>query len=166
MKPANQSVEALFKLAGDTADLMLASPQPTRIAQVSQSLHNQLDIPERAGTHSAQPVPASLSLEKSRASLSSNVGQSSTDPSIAAQSSSARAVSLSETPVKKKRGRPPKVRHQENPEPTKPSVTLASTVPEVVIAHRSQHGLPTKRVNLILTMQPEATTDKTSGTRR
>jgi hypothetical protein len=175
MKPAKQSVEALFKLAGDTADLMLTSPQTARIAQVSQSLHNQLDIPERVGTHIAQVAPNLHSPEKSSAQKISSaapipayLGQSSTDQAIAAQSSSATTASFSEIPIKKKRGRPPKVRPQEKIEPIKVStaVTLATPAPEVVIAHRSQHGLPTKRINLIHSTQPETVTDKSSGTRR
>jgi hypothetical protein len=138
MKPANQSVEALFKLAGDTADLMVASPLPSRTGQVLQSLHNQLDIPEHAAVRSAQSTSAALN----------------------------------QLPIKKKRGRPPKVRPQENPEPICAAspvaalVSSASKAPEVEIAHRSQHGNPPKRINLIHHHVPESSSDKNSGARR
>jgi hypothetical protein len=176
---SNSDDLALFKLAGDTADLMVSQSSHTGIA--SQNLHSQLDIPERGSARSIEAAPALRSHDKNRIRIISSVGQPqdspaeqhSTDPSrkaVTAESSSTTAMSpshLSEPPVKKKRGRPPKVRPQERTQlaaASQPAAAPALPIPEVVFAHRSQ--LPSKRIDAIPNPALEAISDKASGTAR
>jgi hypothetical protein len=156
------SVEALFKLAGDTADLMVAS---SKSAIPPQSLHNQLDIPDRSFATRKDVALRRTECSKSRQS---------NPVELQAKTSASSAISpshLSELPVKKKRGRPPKVRPPQVIEPATELTAVepkpAVSAPEAVFAHRSQ--LPPKRIHFTSSQNPvpEATTDKTAGgTRR
>ena len=138
----NSADLALFKLAGDTADLM--------VAQSSQNLHNQLDIPDRRIARSSESL-------ESRHAVTGNPSAATALPTS----------HLTETPVKKKRGRPPKVRPQEVLQlsaETSPASAPAKSVPEVVFAHRSE--IPTKRINFIANPSSEATAEKNASARR
>jgi hypothetical protein len=155
------SVEALFKLAGDTADLMVASSSKSAIP--SQSLHNQLDIPDRSFATRKDVALRRTECSKSRQSNPVEL------QAMTSASSEIPPSHLSALPVKKKRGRPPKVRPPQVIEPATElaAVEPAESVPEAVFAHRSQ--LPPKRIHFTSSQNPvpEVTTDKTvGGTRR
>jgi hypothetical protein len=180
----NSADLALFKLAGDTADLMVA--QSSRFDNASQNLHNQLDIPDRRIARSSESLPALRGYKQNSRTHhhgsadqqrdSSPPGQDSSDDiesrhAVTQNPSATTALPtshLAETPVKKKRGRPPKVRPQEvqqsaaetSPAAAKP----AQSVPEVVFAHRSE--IPTKRINFIANHGSEAIAEKTASARR
>ena len=155
------SVEALFKLAGDTADLMVSS---SKSAILPQSLHNQLDIPDRVIATRRDIAVRRIEGSKPR--------QMDPEPQAITTASSAIPPShLSELPVKKKRGRPPKVRPPQGIEPASEftAVEPAVSAPEVVFAHRSQ--LPPKRIHFTSSSSsqnaaPEAAADKAGGIRR
>jgi hypothetical protein len=154
------SVEALFKLAGDTADLMVSS---SKSAILPQSLHNQLDIPDRVIATRRDIAVHRTEGSKPR--------QMDPEPQAITTASSAIPPShLSELPVKKKRGRPPKVRPPQGIEPASESTAVepAVSAPEVVFAHRSQ--LPPKRIHFTSSSSqnaaPEAAADKAGGIRR
>ncbi len=180
----NSADLALFKLAGDTADLMVA--QSSRFGNASQNLHNQLDIPDRRIARSSESLPALRGYKQNSVRThhhgsadqqhdSTPPGQDSSDAvesrhAVTGNPSAATALPtshLTETPVKKKRGRPPKVRPQEVLQlsaETSPASAPAKSVPEVVFAHRSE--IPTKRINFIANPSSEATAEKNASARR
>ena len=154
------SVEALFKLAGDTADLMVSS---SKSAILPQSLHNQLDIPDR-GVATRRDIAV-------RRTEGSKPRQIDPEPqAITTASSAIPPPNVSELPVKKKRGRPPKVRPPQGIEPASEltAVEPAVSVPEVVFAHRSQLPGPPRRIHFTSSQNPapEAAADKAGGSRR
>ncbi len=172
------SVEALFKLASDTADLLVASSKSSQIASAPESLHNQLDIPAKGSAR----VPASNSIasrsEKPRVKIVSTVatvqshnsgGQASADLDESCTGpkldtfASGDSSGLAGMAIKKKRGRPPKIRTQvglvhSTVTPVAPAVAPVPPVPEVAHAHRSQRA--PKYVNPIPVPVPEAPAEK------
>ncbi len=177
----NSDALALFKLAGDTADLMVA--QSSHTGNFPQNLHNQLDIPERDIARMSESEPNLRRYEKNGVRLLSSAdqrfdrhgGQGSTDSveiHKASTKASAAAVAVPtshppEAPVKKKRGRPPKIRPQEGIPPAGASQAAAPapSALEVAFAHRSQ--LPQKRINFIPNSAHEGSAEnKLSCTRR
>jgi len=181
MASSEQSVEALFKLAGDTADLLVASSKSSKMANVSESLHNQLDIPAKANAPAAVSAPIARRTETPRVKIFSAVaatesygkgGQVSTDLDVKLHSSAGKSSGLPAIPIKKKRGRPPKIRTQEGlvhstmPPDVAPAPPVASAPPAPEVAQAQKSHRSPRHMNPIPVPALEVPAEKIASGRR